>query len=148
MTALTRFDDMRNDFMLQPFDQMFRNFLRGADWPSARLPQDMRLDVSEDDRSYIVKAQIPGAKKEDIHVKVDRNYVSISAEIREEKKESQKQNGGRVLLQETHYGSLERGFALPSEVDGKETTAKYDAGVLTLTLPKRGPSTSKTIAIE
>ena len=149
MSALTRLDEPRSDFMLQPFDEMFRRLMRTADWPALRTPaQDIRLDITEDDKSYIVKAQIPGAKKDDIQVKVDRNYVSICAELKEEKKETQKHNGERVLLQEMHYGRMERGFTLPSEVDGKETTAKYDNGLLTLTLPKRGPATSRTIAID
>lgn len=148
MSALTRFDEARNDLMLSPFDDLFRRFLRNTSWPAERMPQDMKLDISENDKEYVIKAEIPGAKKDEIQVKVDRQFVSISADVKEEKKETQKQDGERILLQEMRYGHVERAFTLPGEVDGKDCVAKYDNGVLTLTLPKRGPSTSKTIAVQ
>jgi HSP20 family protein len=112
------------------------------------LPQEMRVDVTENEKAYLVKAEMPGARKEDIHVSVDGNYVSIGAEVKEEKKETKKGNGERTLIHELRYGSMSRAFTLPHEVDEKEADAKFENGVLSLTLPKRGPTTSKTIAIK
>lgn len=146
MAALTRFEP-REELALDAFPDFFRRFMHMADWPGMPRVQDMKLDVTENDKEYVVKAQLPGAKKEDIRVSVDGNYVSIAAEVREEKKETKKHDGERMLLHEMHYGSLSRGFTLPHEVDEKTCDAKYENGVLSLTLPKRAPATGKTLAI-
>ncbi|CAG1017856.1 partial Spore protein SP21, partial [Burkholderiaceae bacterium] len=97
------------------------------------------------DKDYQVRAEIPGAKKEDIRVTVDGNFVSISAEVRKEKEEK---SGGRVLLKETYFGSASRGFSLAHEVDAKAVVAKLEDGVLKLTLPKRQGAGARTVAIE
>jgi HSP20 family protein len=147
MTALTRIEP-RTDMMFEPLPDLFRRFMRMADWPSPALPEEMRIDVSENDKEYVVKAEMPGARKEDIHVSVDGSYVSIGAEVREEKKETKKGNGERALIHELRYGSMSRAFTLPHEVDEKGADARFENGILSLTLPKRGPTTSKTIAIK
>ena len=97
-------------------------------------------------KDYLVRAEIRGAKKDDIRVTVDRNFVSISAEVRKEKED--KSDGGRVLLRETYYGSASRGFSLASEIDEKAVVAKLEDGVLKLTLPKRASAAARSIAIE
>jgi HSP20 family protein len=109
------------------------------------LPTDIRIDVTENDKEFIVTADLPGAKKDDVHVSIDGNYVSISAEVKkdEEKKE------GRSIVRETYRGSMSRGFTLASEVDDKTSSAKMDNGVLRLTLPKRqGAGNSKQLTIQ
>ncbi|MGY4829114.1 Hsp20/alpha crystallin family protein [Sphaerotilaceae bacterium SBD11-9] len=139
MNALTRFERL-NDF----FPDLFRGFPRGLRL-AEDMPSDILIDVTETDKQYEVRAQIPGARKEDIRVSVNHNFVSISAEIKREKEEKQ---GKRVLLSETYTGMVSRGFTLEHEVDAKDVVAKLDAGVLTLTLPKREGSGSRTIAIQ
>lgn len=139
MSALTRYD---------PFDQFFTEAFRR--WPrlgsfDKESPADIRIDVTENDRDYAVRAEIPGAKKEDIHVSVDGNFVSISAEVRKEKEEK---SNGRVLVKETYLGSAQRGFSLAHEIDEKAVVAKLEDGILKLTLPKREGSTPRRIAIE
>ncbi len=139
MPALTRFD---------PIDQMFPDFFRRFALPmrlAEDTPGEIRIDVTEKDKSYEVRAEIPGAKKEDIRVKVEGNFVSISAEVRKDKEEKA---GGRVVLKETYYGSASRGFSLAHEIDAKAVVAKLEDGVLKLTLPKREGSSSKTIEIQ
>jgi HSP20 family protein len=139
MNALTRFERL-NDF----FPDLFRGFprpLRLAD----DLPNDIPIDVSETDKAYEVRAEVPGVRKDDLRVTVNRNFVSISAEVKREKEEKQ---GKRVLLTETCTGSVSRSFTLEHEVDEKDVSAKLDDGVLTLTLPKREGSSSRTIAIK
>ena len=139
MSALTRFE---------PIDQMFPEFFRRFGL-STRLaddtPGEIRIDVTEKEKEYEVRAEIPGAKKEDIRVKVDGNFVSISAEVRKDKEEK---SGGRVVLTETYYGSASRGFSLAHEVDAKAVVAKLEDGVLKLTLPKREGGNGKTIQIQ
>jgi len=108
-------------------------------------PGEIRIDVTEKEKSYEVRAEIPGAKKEDIRVKVEGNFVSISAEVRKDKEEK---SAGRVVLKETYYGSASRGFSLAHEIDAKAVVAKLEDGVLKLTLPKREGSSSKIIEIQ
>jgi len=139
MSALTRFD---------PIDQMFPEFFRRFGLPmrlADNSPGEIRIDVTEKDKHYEVRAEIPGAKKEDIRVQVDGNFVSISAEIKKDKEEK---SGGRVVLKETYYGSASRGFSLAHEIDGQGVVAKLEDGVLRLTLPKREGGNSKTIQIQ
>ena len=138
MNALTRLDRLE-DFM----PEFFRRFSRPLTLTEPPTG-DIRIDVTENDKDYAVRAEIPGAKKEDIRVSVDNNYVSISAEVRKEKEEK----SGRSLVKESYYGSVSRGFSLPHEIDDKGVVAKLEDGVLTLTLPKRENGASKSIPIQ
>jgi HSP20 family protein len=95
---------------------------------------DIAIDVSEGDGAYVVKAEIPGVKKEDIGVSIDGNQVAITAEV---KKEHEEKTGEKVLRSERYYGSMYRSFALPADVDQARADAKYANGVLELTLPKK-----------
>ncbi len=139
MNALTRIDNF--DQFLPEFFRRFSKLSRfGED-----LPADIRLDITEHDKEYIVRAEVPGAKKEDIQVRVDGNFISISAEIRKEKEEK---SGGRTLLKEMYLGATSRGLTLAHEIDSNGVTAKLDDGVLKLTLPKRTSGASRPIAIQ
>lgn len=141
MNALTRFE--RLDDM---FPELVRRFMRPSQMnPDA--PGEIRVDVSETDKDYQVRAEIPGVKKEDIRVSIDRNFVSISAEVKQEKEEKTA-DGARSLVREMYYGSASRGFSLSQEVDEAASVAKYEDGVLKLTLPKRKEAASKTLAIQ
>ena len=146
MSALTRFEPL-DDLFADPFRDVFRRFLRTAEWPAMtmRAPSEMKVDVTENDKSYMVKAEIPGAKKEDVSVKIDGNTVSISAEVKEEK---ETKSGERVLTRERYYGSLSRAFSLTHEINEKEAQASFDNGVLSLSLPKRAEAKGTTLAIK
>lgn len=143
MNALTPYERM-DDLLSSAWPDFFRRSL-WRDLPAVRMPSEMKLDVSETDKAYIVKAQIPGAKKDDVQVKIDGNFVSISAEVKEEK--STKDDKARSLTQELYYGTLSRGFSLAYEIDEKEAQANFDQGVLTLTLPKRSEASGTTLKI-
>jgi HSP20 family protein len=105
----------------------------------------MRIDVTENDKAYTVKADIPGVKKDDIDVQVDGNMVSITAETRSEKEE---RNGDRVLRSERYFGTASRTFSLGQDVDSSGVQAKYADGVLTLELPKKSPADARRISIQ
>ena len=127
---------MRTLKPIYPFENVFPSVLKGIVppmfWEDAATPA-IRLDVDENDKAYMIKADIPGVKKEDIFVDVDGPIVTIRAEVRRETPE--KKEGG-ALLAERFYGMLSRTFTLPMDVDANATTAKYENGVLWLTLPK------------
>lgn len=140
MNALTRFDRMEN-----LFPELLRRWARPMQLIDENvLPADIRVDISENDKEYLVSAELPGARKEDIRVNVDGNYVSISADIKKEQEEKH----GRALMRETYHGTVSRGFTLGSDVDDKAATAKLDDGVLRLTLPKRAGAASRTLDIQ
>jgi HSP20 family protein len=122
-------------FRDDPFalDDAFRSFMRPFRWEPAAETPAIKMDVSESDAAYLVKAEIPGVRKEDIHVEVDGSKVMITAEV---KKETEEKKEGRLLRSERSYGFASRSFTLGHDLDRAKAEAKYVDGVLTLTLPK------------
>jgi HSP20 family protein len=107
---------------------------------------EMRVDVTEIDGMYKVRADIPGAKKDDINVRIDGNLVQIDAEMKRQK--DTKESGGKVLRSERWEGAVSRAFTVAQDVDESKVSAKYEDGVLTLELPKKATSTAKKITIQ
>lgn len=131
-------------FDLDPTDSTFSNLLHPWRMGPTRGAPQIRLDVSESDNRYVVKADIPGARKEDIDVRIDGNHVTISAEVKPLQNEK---SGGRVLRSERKYGSACRKFALAENVRDAEAEAKYEDGVLMLTLPKGAGTFERRLTI-
>ncbi len=100
------------------------------------------VDVSETEDSYEVRAELPGVAKDDLYVSVKDGLLTLSGEKRQEKVDDT-QNYRRV---ERHYGSFQRNFRLPSEVDTDAIKAGYTDGVLTLSIPK--PEAAKPTEIQ
>jgi HSP20 family protein len=140
MANLTRYDPF--ELGVEPRDDLFRGFFRPVRL-ERELPQ-LKVDVKEDDRTYTVHADLPGVKKEDIHVSIDGNVVSISAETR---RESEKKEGEKVLARERYFGKVSRSFTLDKDVNEAEASAKYTDGVLELSLPKKAPTPQKRLEI-
>jgi len=138
---------MANITRLDPFEDLFRGFfVRPVDLNgSAQQPPSIKMDVKEQGDNYLVHAELPGVKKEDIHVVVDGNQVSISAEVKQEKEVKE---GERVLRSERYYGKVSRSFQLGQEIDDAKAAAKFNEGVLELTLPKRAASPNKRLTVE
>jgi HSP20 family protein len=131
MTNVTRYDPFAD------VDDMFKGFfLRPVRMGMSDAPAlgQIKVDVSEDDASITVHAEVPGAKKEDIKVSVDGNVVSISADVR---KTREQKEGEKVLRSERYYGTVSRSFSLASDVDEAQCAASYKDGVLELVLPKK-----------
>lgn len=135
LTRLERMDDMFQDFFRRPW--------RGLPMP-ADLPSDIRVNVTENPSEYVLKAELPGAKKEDIRVSIDGHVVTVSAEV---KHEEEKKEGSRVLMRELVQGSVSRSLTLPLAIDDKEASAKFDNGVLELKLPKRAEAKGRVIKV-
>ena len=139
---------MANIARYNPFDDLFNEFGKGF-WvrpfaAPAGTELSIKVDVKEDDKSYTVRADVPGVKKEDIQVDVEGNLVSLRAETRQEKEEKK---GEKVIYSERSYGMVSRSFTLPTEVDSKGAKAEYKDGVLNLTLPKKANGGGKRIAV-
>jgi HSP20 family protein len=139
MANLTRYDPFGD------LDDLFKGFtLRPVQFEQqVRVPQ-IKMDLKENDGAYVVRADIPGVKKEDIKVNVDGNVVSISAEVKQEKEEKE---GERVIRSERYRGEVSRSFSLGQDVDEGAAQAKYADGVLELTLPKKSGARQNKIVV-
>ena len=129
------------------FDELFRGFFQPMRWEGSRTGSAMsiKMDVSEDDKAYIVHAEIPGVNKEDIQVSIDGNQVSLGAEVKHEKEVKE---GSRTLRTERYYGNVYRSFTLPTEVDEASSEAKYQNGVLELRLMKKPTVAGKRLTVQ
>ncbi len=140
MTSLTRYT---------PFDEGFDDLLKGFFVRpmsfEGQIPVQMRIDVQEEGSAYVVHAEIPGVKKEEIHVTIDGDQIAISTEVKRNREEKQ---GEKVLHSERHYGKVYRAFTLPQDVDEASAQAKYNDGVLELRLPKKSASSAKKLSIQ
>ena len=129
-----------------PLDDLFRGFfVRPVDYGTQPEAPAMKIDVREQESGYLVHAEIPGVKKEDIHVAVDGPVVSISAERRDEK---DVREGERLLRSERYVGKISRSFQLAQEIDEAQVTARYAEGVLELSLPKKVAAQARKITIQ
>jgi HSP20 family protein len=138
MTNIVRREPYAVDDM---FDDLMRGFfVRPMRFPAEAEPMRIKLDLKEDDKAYTVHAEMPGVRKEDIHVNVEGNMVSISAEV---KREKEQKDGEKLIHSERYYGKVSRGFTLGQEVDEANAKAKFDNGVLEMTLPKKTEATTR-----
>jgi HSP20 family protein len=129
------------------FDDFFRELSPGyfiKPLHGDALPTQIKVDVKEGDDAYTVLAEIAGVGKDDIQVGVEGGVITISAEV----KQHDQTKDDKILRSERYYGAVSRSFQLPSEVDAASCKAKYENGVLTLTLPKRAAAATKRVAID
>lgn len=131
------------------FDDLFRDLASGFTVKPLHgdpLPAQVKLDIKESDSLYTVLAELPGVRKEDIHLDIQGRVVTIRAEVRQH--DSQEQDE-RPLRSERYYGSIARSFELPMDVTLDGVNARFDNGLLTLSLPKQSnPQSGQRIPIE
>ena len=141
MANISRYDPF-NDLV----DDLFKGFLVRPMYTEARDPlARVKVDVAEKNGGYLVTAELPGVKKEDIQLTVDGAQVTLTAEV---KREMDVAEGERVLHTERVYGKVSRSFTLPQEVDESAAEAKFHDGLLELTLPKKAAAARKQISIQ
>jgi len=109
------------------------------------LPSQIKVDVKENPSEFIVEAEIPGAGKDNIHVDIDGNVVTIRAQISQVDSENKEE---KLLRTERYYGETSRSFQLSSDLDEENSKASYDNGILTLTLVKKQKKTGQRLVIE
>ncbi len=122
---------------LKMFEDVFND--KVSPFFSSMVAPSFKVDISEDDDTIFIEADMPGVKKEDIKVSMDGDLLSISAE-RTQSEEEKKKGYHRI---ERSWGSLSRSFTLGENVDAEKIEAKYDNGVLKVMVPKVEP-TKKT----
>jgi len=141
---------MANMIRYDPFnglvDELFNGlFVRPVAFEGrAELPR-MKVEVAEKNGAYVVTAELPGVKKEEIDIAIDGAQLTLSAVVKREKEVAENE---RVLHSERTYGKVSRSFALPQELDEAKAEAKFRDGVLELTLPKKAAAQRKQISIQ
>jgi len=143
MANITRFDPF-SDIV----DDLFKGYFVRPVGYDTRAAQDLprlKVEVTEKNGAYQVTADLPGVKKEDIHVDIDGAQLTLTAEVKREKEAAE---GERVLHSERLFGKVSRSFTLPQELDEAKAEAKFRDGVLELTLPKKAAAARKAIAIQ
>ncbi len=142
--AILKWDPFKELQALQErIDQLFEESLRGrgeiapASWSPA-------VDIYETDDAIILEAELPGMNEKDIEVKIEDNVLTIRGE-RKFEEERKEENYYRM---ERFYGTFQRSFTLPSNVDTEKVKAEYKKGILKVTLPKKEQAKPKQIKIE
>jgi HSP20 family protein len=138
LTELARFDPFRN------FEDLFRDFRLANITREGESQQPIRIDVHEDEKSYTVRADLPGVNKDDIKVDISGNRVTIAAET---KRVAEEKQGGNIVRSERYYGEQYRSFTLEHDIDDSKATAKCEGGVLELILPKKAQQGSRKLQI-
>jgi HSP20 family protein len=132
------------------FDDFFRDvapsfYVRPLHGDSLPSPAQIKLDVKETERAYTVQAEVPGVSKDEIQISLDGNVVTLRAEVKQQDSQVKDE---KVLRSERYFGSVSRSFQLPQDIDQSESRAKYDNGVLTLTLLKKQGGKTQRLVIE
>jgi HSP20 family protein len=127
--------------------QLFDNFLDfPKDWEFPMKGGELfpNVDISETPQEYNIRAEIPGMKKEDTKISINKNVLTISGEKKTETKTEEK----KYHRVESYYGSFQRSFVLPDAINGEKVTAAFKDGVLTVTIPKSEQAKEKTVDIK
>lgn len=144
---LTRYNPPSTLGLFEPFralEELLRDTGMDPFWSPSELSAGIRMDVQETEQAYEIRADMPGLKKEDIKVAVDGRQVSLSAQT----EQSNESNQGGMLWRERHAGQWQRSFTLPQEVDDSQSQARYEDGVLHLTLPKKAGTGGTRLTIQ
>jgi HSP20 family protein len=141
MNTMIRFDPFENSLLPDLFKGM--GFAKGLPFPN-ELSIDFKVDVFENEKEYRVLAELPGVVKDDINIAVDRDVLTISAEVRKELVSTASE---RLIRSERFIGNVRRSFSLGADVNPEGVVAHYENGVLLLTLPKKIPGSVKRIMV-
>jgi len=132
-------------------EDMFDRYNRAVGWPRSRGQEvsragdwSPRVDIVENDKEFVIKAEIPEVKKEDVKVTADNGVLTIQGERKQEKEEK----GKKFHRVERYYGSFTRSFTLPENVDETKIKANFKDGMLNLQVPKSEKSKPKAIEVK
>lgn len=139
--------------LMSDMDRLFEDFK--SDWENAFLAtrafatdliRQPLVDVADNGKEYVVKAEVPGLKKEDLTIEITENGVEISGETKMEQKEEDKEKG--YLRRERRYASFYRSLPLPDAVLTDKAEAELKDGILTVKLPKAAPPEKKSKKVQ
>lgn len=136
---------VRENLFKDLFDDWARFSPRVRTLHGRPLPEDFPIDIRETNGQYMIEAEIPGLKKEDIKIEIDGKQLTISAEVKQEREAKQDDH---VVQCERYYGMVSRSLPLACDVDATSAKANYDSGVLKLQLTKVSPPAGHRIEIQ
>lgn len=132
-------------FAMEPMGDIFMDRV-WPEWPQVKTEEEWvpSMNLAEKEGKYLLTAELPGMKKEDINVMIDGRVLTVSG-----KKETHKEEeGADYYMRETSSGSFSRSMRLPTEVEEEKIEAKFEDGVLSLTLPHKDQPKTKKISIK
>ena len=154
MGALTRWEPLTRWNPMKELDEMDKRLsalfgrvpVKGGDREEAMTVAEWSplVDISEDEKEYLIKAELPEIKKEDIKVSVHDNVMTISGDRKYEKEEK----GKKYHRVERAYGSFTRSFTLPEDADASKVAAECKDGILRVRLPKSEKAKAKSVEIK
>jgi HSP20 family protein len=134
MNAMIRSPEKRFGWdLFDDFDNVVNSFFKPVGSVSNGQALTPSLDIAETDKTYVLKAELPGVSKDDLDVSIKDGLLTINAESKFEHDEEKQ---GRLIRQERRYGKYVRSLRLGADVDESKVEADYRDGILTLTLPK------------
>lgn len=123
-----------------PLHRFFRNDFMNL-WDGDATDTIPSINIKEEKDNYKIEMAAPGLKKEDFNIDIERNVLTISSEKENEKREDGE--GEKFSRREYNYSSFSRSLSLPENADGSKIVAKYENGLLLLTIPKMGESENR-----
>lgn len=142
LTTWTPFREL--DELQNRLGTFFRGFPRWTGNGDTLTDWSPQVDISEDEKEYLVKADLPEMKKEEIKVNFENGLLTISGERKTEKEEKKK----KYHRIERSYGKFERVFTLPEDADASKLAAEFKDGVLRVHMPKSPSAKPKTIEVK
>ncbi len=142
--AIEKWDPFREAISLRDaMNSLFQDsFVRPATWAGG-AGTSLPIDVRETENEFVVQASLPGVKPEDVQITVQGDVLTIRAET----KAQEEKKGENWLLRERRSGSYQRSIGLSAPVNADRSSARFDHGVLTLTLPKAEEAKPKQIKV-
>ena len=149
-SGLARFgEDMErvmDRFWRGAWESPFALFAEPMRWPQLKAPFGAwpAIDIAEEEKAIVIRADIPGMEAKDVSVEVSENVLTIKGAREEEKT----QKSGNLTRQERRFGKFERSIALPSHVDADKIEAKYEKGTLTIRIPRVAGEGAKKVEVK
>ncbi|MFA7118580.1 MAG: Hsp20/alpha crystallin family protein [Sphaerochaetaceae bacterium] len=128
--------------MVNDFESMFNDMMTGFGLGPSSVPA---VDIQENDKDYVIEAELPGYKENEVEVNVEKHVLRLSSVKQSQKEEK---DAKKYLMRERCYQSFSRSFSLPEDVDESAIEGKFANGVLTVTLPKKELAQPKRITIK
>lgn len=139
-TFMSTLNDEINSILKRSFDSIFPEYILEKETKGLTIP----IDIKEFDDEYKVRVELPGIKKENIDIELNKSYITISAKKEEEKDEKNK----KYHKTEFAYGNYSRTIYFPQEINVAESNAKLKNGILCMTMPKAKPKEEETKKLE
>lgn len=131
--------------VVRNFDSLFDSFWNNWGVPQTKSPS---VDIWEDEKAYVLDAELPGFSEKDIDVHVDKHVLKIASLSEAEKESKEEKVSPNYLIRERYCNSFERSFTLPDGVDEEHIAGEFKNGVLTLTIPKVPATQPKKIDVK